>query len=422
MNEIAKRGEETEQKQSNKKQLALIILCWIVYIIAYTGRYGFAANINLIMSEYGVTKSDVGLATSLFFFSYGIGQIVNGIFSKKYNKKIIIPFALGISAILNIAIFCGIPFDYIKYLWLVNGFVQAILWPTLIETLSKNLNQKKLKLAIIFMSTTTALGTFVVYGLSAILVALNVYKLIFLLATILMTASGIVWFFCFGKCKTDAFEIECMEQTDAVNNDKNKKTKKALIVFVITMAVFAIFDNLIKDGLTTWAPTILKDVFSLSDSMSIFLTIILPILGTFGALIAVLINKKIKNYSLLVVFFYGLSILLLILALIFEKNKISWIVLVMLLGLTVLNMHAINNVITSMVPLYMRNEMNSGLLAGILNGFCYVGSTVSSYGLARIADKTSSWDNVFYVLIAGAVLCVILGVVEFIVSKIKKKK
>ena len=75
----------TENKKSNKKQMSLIILCWISYLFAYLGRYGFSANINLIISDYGVTKSDVGLVVSLFFFAYGAGQIVNGIFSKKYN-------------------------------------------------------------------------------------------------------------------------------------------------------------------------------------------------------------------------------------------------------------------------------------------------------------------------------------------------
>ena len=175
-------NSKDEIAKSNKRQMILIILCWISYIFAYLGRYGFSANINLIISDYGVTKSQVGLVTSLFFFAYGIGQIVNGILSKRYNKRIVIPIALILSAIFNVCIFAGIPFEYIKYLWLLNGFTQSILWPTLIEILSKNTNQKKLKTAIIFMSTTTPLGTFLVYGMSAILVSFNVYKYIFLIS------------------------------------------------------------------------------------------------------------------------------------------------------------------------------------------------------------------------------------------------
>jgi len=46
----------------------------------------------------------------------------------------------------------------------------------------------------------------------------------------------------------------------------------------------------------------------------------------------------------------------------------------------------------------MRGKVNSGLFAGVLNGFCYVGSTISSYGLGAIAD-IFGWIAVFWTLI-----------------------
>lgn len=417
-------SSKDENAKSNKKQMVLIILCWISYIFAYLGRYGFSANINLIISDYGVTKSQVGLVTSLFFFAYGVGQIVNGILSKRYNKRVIIPIALILSAIFNICIFAGIPFEYIKYLWLLNGFSQSILWPTLIEILSKNTNQKKLKTAIIFMSTTTPLGTFFVYGMSAVLVSFNVYKYIFLIATISMISMGILWFFSYNKYKS---ETEMAKESTDVSQEtqpvqKNKITSM-LMIFITTMCIFAIFDNLIKDGLTTWVPTILKDLYNLPDNLSILLTILLPVLGTFGALLAIAINKTIKNYSLLTVLFYAISLILLSSSFLVINSKFSWIALIILFGLTVLNMHAINNVVTSMVPLFMREKINSGLLAGILNGFCYVGSTISSYGLAKIVETSNSWNTMFYSLIGGAILCIIVGMIEYFISaKANKNK
>lgn len=56
--------------------------------------------------------------------------------------KYAIHVALIISAGINISIFLGIPFDFIKYLWLVNGLCQAILWPSLILTVSRNIEPK----------------------------------------------------------------------------------------------------------------------------------------------------------------------------------------------------------------------------------------------------------------------------------------
>ena len=414
--------QNTDEKKSNKKQIYLIVFCWISYIIAYLGRYGFSANINLIIDEYGVTKSQVGLVTAFFFFAYGIGQIVNGIFSKKYNKRIIVPISLFVSAILNICIFIGIPFEYFKFLWLINGFVQAILWPTMIEILSKNLNQSKLKTAIIFMSTATPVGTLLVYGSSALLVSLNTYKTIFILAFVVMIITGIIWFFLFNKCTNKNIQTDVEQIQIQPKIEKHDKKSGILIIFISIMAIFAIFDNFIKDGLTTWMPVILKDIYSLADNASILLTIILPVLGTFGALLAIFLNRYIKNYSLLTAFFYAISFILLTISVFVVRSNAIWIVLIILLGLTVLNMHSVNNIVTSMVPLFMRDKINSGFLAGLLNGFCYLGSTISSYGLGKIVDTTNNWNYVLYLLILGTIICSAIGLIHFIAEKIKNKK
>lgn len=50
--------------------------------------------------------------------------------------------------------------------------------------------------------------------------------------------------------------------------------------FVI-LAIFAVSNNLVKDGLTTWVPMILKGVYCLPDYVSILLRLLLPVLADF---------------------------------------------------------------------------------------------------------------------------------------------
>ena len=78
---------------------------------------------------------------------------------------------------------------------------------------------------------------------------------------------------------------------------------------------------------------------------------------------------------------------------------------------------ACNSLITGVFPLFMRERVNSGLIAGILNGFCYVGSTLSSYGLGYIAD-TGGWMPVFITLLV-AVGIALLG--AFVYEILKRK-
>ena len=121
-----------------------------------------------------------------------------------------------------------------------------------------------------------------------------------------------------------------------------------------------------KDGLTTWVPEILKERYSLSDSLSILLTVILPVLGIFGGIIAIRLNKYIKNFLLLIsVLFSVTSFGIGIIAFIPNMNLI---IAVILFGIVVCMMHGINNVVTSLAPLKMRDKTDSGKMAGILNG------------------------------------------------------
>jgi sugar phosphate permease len=70
--------------------------------------------------------------------------------------------------------------------------------------------------------------------------------------------------------------------------------------------------------------------------------------------------------------------------------------------------------------MFMKGKMNSGMLAGVLNGFCYMGSTVSSYGLGAVADHFG-WSAVFTVLTAVCVGCVALIFPYLIAKRVLKK-
>ena len=90
-------------------------------------------------------------------------------------------------------------------------------------------------------------------------------------------------------------------------------------------------------------------------------------------------------------------------------------------GLVSCLMAGVNNIITSMAPLYWKEKINSGLLAGILNGFCYLGSTLSAYGLGLVRDLSGGWGAVFGLLFILCVVAVVLAVVYGVVHIFKEK-
>lgn len=382
----------------------ILLLCWLAYTSAYLGRYSYNSNITAIMDSFGVSHSDAGLVTTCFFFAYGIGQVINGMLCKRYNKKQMVILALLTSALVNLAVFLGAPFFLLKYLWILNGALQSVLWPTLICILSQALPKAELKRSVIVMSTTVPIGTAVAYGLSALLAVWGNYQFSFLSGAVIMTAAAVIWLVRFRNVSR---ETEPEAQAPRPERSPAAAPSSSLVFLVVLLGLFAVANNLVKDGLTTWVPAILKERFSLPDSLSILLTLTLPILGLFGAACNTLLEKRIHSFVSLSGFWYLLTAFCLG-AVIFFLNFNLWIPALSAFGLVSLFMHGVNNIITSMAPLYMRKQADSGLLAGVLNGCCYVGSTISSYGLGAVADHFG-WNGVFFLLLAISLVPVMIA-------------
>ncbi|MCQ2796675.1 MAG: MFS transporter [Bacilli bacterium] len=407
-------------KVSNKREVILIIFCFLAYTISYISRYSYNANVNQIIEYYSITRAEFGLVGTLFFAGYGAGQFINAFLCRKYNKRLIIPIALIISSILNLVLFFRPPFFIYKYLWLINGLTLSTLWPTLLQILSEHISRKNTKISVIIMSTTTAVGTFVAYGISAIFNNFQVYYYIFLTALIFGLLMSIFWFVFYPILAVKSLDSNIKRDVKVNDNAvSNVSSKSVFIAILVAMGILMLVCNLVKDGTTTWVPNILKESFGLGDSFSLVLTLVLPVCGVFGTLVAVFINNKLKNYMSSSFLLMSISTLAVGIVLLGLNYNIFALALIMF-GLISLMMHGINNLLTSQAPLELKGKFSGGLMGGILNGCGYIGSTISSFGLGAIADSFG-WNSVFVVLIITSGVCSLIALVFiFVIRKTKK--
>lgn len=394
------------QMTSKRKQQILIAVCCMVYGFAYAGRYGYNANIAPIMEFYGITRAEAGLVSTCFFFAYGAMQLVHGILCRFYPKKFVIPAALFLSAALNLTVFFQPPFAAIKYLWLINGICQSVLWPSMVLTLGETLEPGMMKQAVFVISLATMFGTLISYGGSALFNLFAFFRGSFLLGAILTVLIGLIWLFSYDRLTAERYVASAGETTTA---EKSRKALGSRLVGLLSVCVlFAAVCNFVKDGLSTWTPVILKEQFGLGDSASIILTLILPVFGLFGSMLALAVNRKIRDYRLMAgVFYVGLSLCLGGLLLSFRSAGV--VLTLALLGVISCLAYAVNNVVTSMMPLELRDRVNSGFLAGLMNSATYIGSTASAYGLGRIADG-AGWNAVILVMLGASVLSALAGI------------
>ena len=409
----------TNLKRTPSRSAYLIFLAWLVYSCSYIGKLSYNANIKPIEEVFCVSHAEAGAVSTFFFFAYGIGQVINGIMCRHYNVKYTVFVCLAVSSAINLTFPFITYFPIVKYLWLINGVAMSFLWTLIIRLLSETLPKKDIPKAIVTMGTTVATGTFLVYGMSSLFVAVADYRITFFAAAAIMLVSALIWLVTFNSAtkKPDAEELTLSEQQ--TKSPVGNTASRGVGILAVALAFFAIANNFTKDGLTAWTPVILSELYETPSWLSILLTLLLPALAIFGAAVAIRAFKLWHSFiGTCTVLFTGATLLFAaVIALL--SNATGLALTVIIFGIVSCLMAGVNNVITSMVPLHMKDKINSGKLAGILNGFCYLGSTVSSYTLGAIAD-CYGWLSVFYVLLAVSILVIVIGFTYVIIEKIRK--
>ncbi|MBO6262670.1 MAG: MFS transporter, partial [Clostridia bacterium] len=282
-----------------KGDYLLIILCWLAYTFAQLGRYSYNSNVIMIMDRFAIDHATASIPATLFFFAYGAGQIVVGFLCGRFNRRTLVTLALLATALLNIAVFFSNKFFIIKYIWLLNGFAQAVLWPTLLLILRENVSAEKMEIASVVMATASLGGRFVAMGVCALFaIDASVFTYCFLAAGIVLILIAAVFFAVTG-------DIKKPEKNTIVNfadkkKDKEKvKADKYTVFLLILLGEFSFACYAISGGLQQWVPSIMKENYGLTDSISIFVSTFLPLFSLPSALIAPYLCRKLKNYALI---------------------------------------------------------------------------------------------------------------------------
>lgn len=113
----------TEKKKITDSRIAALLfwLCWLAYFCTYIGRLNYNASITEILQAENITKAQAGLISTCSFFTYGIGQLCNGMISDRVSSKWMMFIGLMVSATVNIFMGMAHSVTFMTVLWGING-------------------------------------------------------------------------------------------------------------------------------------------------------------------------------------------------------------------------------------------------------------------------------------------------------------
>ena len=411
---------------NRKNATFLILLSCLTYSTAYIGRLCYGANLSLIRGEFGVDQAIAGTVSSFYFFSYAAGQLINAFIAKYCNPKYTVTIAMIVSSLCNLGIALSPSIEPMKYIWLVNGLAQSMLWCNILNIQSKFLATKDIGRCIIWNCMTYSIGTFISYGVSALLKELEIsWRAVFFFAFASVFTVGLTWFF--GVRRTeyqfhhDGAEIEEDAAPKAAPEATAVKSKVSLFtpyfIFVFVFACMgAACSVFIRDGVVTWLPSILEQDFGLKESLSILLTMILPEISLLGAFLVKWLKKRIQSHLFLECLLFAVAGASVFSIVLFYQQRNAAITL-FFFAVMYLMVCGIVNVTTSLIPFSIRKYGNVGSISALLDACCYAGAVCSTYAFGAIADK-SGWMAVIQI---AALVAAISAVVVLIGSLLAKR-
>ncbi len=409
----------------NKRYIQIIWLCFFGYMISYIGKLGYTANIQNFIEDYGTTKLIAGYASSAFFLCYGAGQFINAMFCEKVNSIKIVSLSLVISSVFSIALFFIRNMIVITVLWGLNGLIMSTLWCNIVKITTQIKDEKYLKKSIVALSMTVPVGTLITYGLSALLTSLGIWKIYFIISFAVVLGGGVIFYFFTTKASKDVerLYVPNKENSSTDNTEEETREKKSFWKFfavaIIPLFLIIVFGAVIKDGIQTWMPTFLKENYEMPTYFSILITLILPLVGVFSAILGKWSIYKFKNEFIVGFLIFVISALFVVLFMMLGAYSVA--IAIIIFAILSFLTHASNSVFTSVVPIFYKDKIKSGQGAGILNGFAYVGSTLSSFALGGVVDSYG-WNVFIYVLLGCAVIAIVSSIWGFFYTRKKIKR
>lgn len=397
------------KKLINKKHVRQMIwLCTIAYFVSYITRINYGAVILEIVKSEEITKSSASLVTTAGFITYGIGQLISGYLGDKIKPKLLIFYGLMTTSAMNLLFpVCRSIYAMIT-VWCVNGFAQAMMWPPMVKLMTNLFGDDDYRSASVKVSWGSSFGSIAVYLLAPLCILVSGWKAVFVLSAVLGLIMGVAWMIACGKLERLAEDIPEPIETSPqpITDGQHLSRKNTATLLLIMLAI--VLQGTLRDGITTWMPSYISETYGLSSFVSILTGVLLPLFGVLCFQITAWLQKKYPNeLACAAGFFAAAFIAASVLSAVYAASvSLSVILSTVVTGC----MHGINLLLICMIPTYFKKYKKVSLISGVLNFCTYVGSAISTYGIAVVSEKAGWQITIIYwsvIAFAGTAVCLI---------------
>ena len=393
-------------------------MMWVTYASFYLLRVNISIAMPEIMSEFGLTKTNMGVVLSSLFFAYAVGQFINGQLGDKLNSRRIITIGLVVSAILNIIFgFSAGALILMAILWGLNGYFQSMGWGPTVKA-KANWFPKKIRGKISGrLGTSYIMGGAFSWFLAGTIVKYLNWRFTFWIPAIICIALAIHWYIRARNAPEEVGLPSLEEQEQGIESSEIKEDhhigfKKTLKITLLNpyvwFAGFALFGlNIVRYGFMSWAPTYMFEEQGATISLAAYKAIAFPVAGGLGALFAGWASDRIFKHRRAPIAFIMLVLLAVFCYLYRIVPGVNWIislVILLFIGFFTFGPHVL---LVAALPADLGSRKAASSVTGFIDALGYVGASLTGVGTGYLIENYS-WDAAFGFWVFGAILAAIM--------------
>ncbi len=368
----------TSTRSSLLKRQNLVVgaLC-TTYGLLYLGRVNISVVLPLLAIELDVSRAQVGVLGTVFFWTYGLGNFINGQLGSQVNPVRLVALGLLVTALVNLTFGFQTSLILMLALWALNGFAQSTGWPPMLRILAERLDPGQIKRASTMLPFSYVIGTMVTWSLLGAIAIGENWRLAFWLPGLVLLLTASLWWkagLATPRAPSSAFQLSAI------------LPEARGVAFALLVSALAGF---VRNGTIIWLPTYILDSDLIADSLVGAVAAITQVVAIPGILLAhrrVARTSQVLATAALMLGAAGLAFLLL--------AQTADTLSLLMLCLAMLLLGGAFGLVTSSMPLILAPPGRESSVAGTLNMMATFAGGLAGFGIGALVEQ-SGWAGVF---------------------------
>jgi sugar phosphate permease len=377
----------------NLSQRRIVSLAWITYASYYLVRVNVSVALPDMQASLGLSKTDVGLISTGFFWAYALGQLINGPLGDRISPRRFIFFGMLGSAVVNLLFGSFSSWLLLLLLWMINGYFQATGWGPILRTLANWLDPKQRTRVSGVFGSSFVVGTALTWLLTGWLVEQFGWRMAFWVPGALTILMAFLW-------RSFARDHPDGHQESEESAQQEPISLRLLLIGVIprlrkmwSLVIASVCLGFVLVALTIWLPTYFVEVADLDIGAASQLSALLPVAGIAGTLLIGWISGRfwVGREAAGLTAVIGLLVIAFAAFPLWSTGLFSNVIMIMVIGAGV---YGATSLLLGTMALVHGGEKNASSAAGLIDFSFNIGAGFSG-GVIGAMLTSQPWSAVF---------------------------